>query len=652
MRDISERKRAEAALEASEKRFRDLVENSSDWIWEVDANGVYTYSSPRVDDLLGYSADEVVGMTPFDLMDDREAARVGAIFRDIAAESRAFSGLENVNRHKDGREVILETSGVPIFDAAGRFAGYRGIDRDITARKRNEEALRHSQKNLAAAQRIARLGSWELDLVNDVLIWSDEIYCIFEIDPSRFKPSYKGFLDTVHPDDRAAVDEAYTKHLKDHVPYDIEHRLLMDDGRVKYVHERCESVFEGGRALRSLGTVLDVTERRLAELSLASANRTLKTLSAGNGVLVHATDEATLLNDMCAVILENGMYCLAWVGMVEHDEKKRIRPVASAGFEEGYLDSLHVTWDDSPRGQGPTGRAARLGTVQIAQDILTDPEFAPWREQAVQRGYGSSIALPLKDRKGAVFGVLNIYAVSVNAFDEGEVALLEELASDLAFGILGRRTSAERNRFQQESLEGAERLKESLVGTIRAIALTVEKRDPYTAGHQNRVAALAAAIGAELGLDAERIEGLKLGGMIHDIGKIYIPAEILNRPGRLTEPEFEMIKSHPAVGYDIIKDVVFPWPVADMVLQHHERLDGTGYPKGLKGDAIILEARILAVADVVEAITSHRPYRPAVGLDEAFSEIEEKRGSRYDPDVVDACLRLFREKGYALNGEL
>ena len=157
------------------------------------------------------------------------------------------------------------------------------------------------------------------------------------------------------------------------------------------------------------------------------------------------------------------------------------------------------------------------------------------------------------------------------------------------------------------------------------------------------------AIGRELGMDEDRLEGLRLGAMIHDIGKIYVPAEILNRPGRLSKAEFEIIKSHPAVGYDIIKDVRFPWPVADMVLQHHERMDGSGYPEGLHGEEIIFEARILAVADVVEAITSHRPYRPAVGLDKALGEIETNRGTYYDPTVVDACLRLIRDKGFAFD---
>lgn len=189
---------------------------------------------------------------------------------------------------------------------------------------------------------------------------------------------------------------------------------------------------------------------------------------------------------------------------------------------------------------------------------------------------------------------------------------------------------------------------EALIATIEAIASTMETRDPYTAGHQKRVARLAAAIAREMGLDESTIEGIHFGAQIHDLGKIQVPAEILAKPGRLSPIEFEIIKTHPQAGYDIVKGIKFPWPVVDMVHQHHERLDGSGYPQGLKGDAITLEARIVAVADVVEAMSSHRPYRAGLGLDKALAEISKEAGTHYDQQAVDACLRLFNEKGYQM----
>jgi len=195
------------------------------------------------------------------------------------------------------------------------------------------------------------------------------------------------------------------------------------------------------------------------------------------------------------------------------------------------------------------------------------------------------------------------------------------------------------------------KLRRSLEATIEAIAATVETRDPYTAGHQRRVADLARAIGREMGFSEDAQQGLHFGALIHDLGKVQVPAEILSKPTRLSKLEFELIKTHSQAGYDIVKGIDFPWPVAAMVHQHHERIDGSGYPQGLKGEAIALEARILSVADVVEAMASHRPYRRGLGIEAALKEIESKRGIWFDPRPVDACLALFREKRFSWQGD-
>ena len=196
----------------------------------------------------------------------------------------------------------------------------------------------------------------------------------------------------------------------------------------------------------------------------------------------------------------------------------------------------------------------------------------------------------------------------------------------------------ERAGAQARQLADAGRMKAALAGTVGAIMRTLEKRDPYTAGHQARVADISVAIARQMGLSESCIEGLRMGAGLHDVGKIYVPAEILNRPGKLTATEFALIKAHPEIGYDIVKEVDFPWPVGRMLLEHHERMDGSGYPKGLRGEEILLEARIIAVADVFESMTSHRPYRPALGRDVAMSEITTLRGTHFDPVVVDAFL--------------
>ena len=216
------------------------------------------------------------------------------------------------------------------------------------------------------------------------------------------------------------------------------------------------------------------------------------------------------------------------------------------------------------------------------------------------------------------------------------IKLNDQLKQDIV-----RRKSAE-----AEVQSTLDKLRSAMGGIVQAMAMTVERRDPYTAGHQRRVSDLARGVAAEMVLSAHQIDGIRMAGLIHDLGKICVPVEILSKPGQLSEIEHTLIKDHPQVGYEILKEIEFPWPVAQIVLQHHERIDGSGYPAGLCGEDILVEARTLSVADVVEAMASHRPYRPTLGRDMALEEISQNRGVLYDPDVVDACMKLFLEKDF------
>jgi PAS domain S-box-containing protein/putative nucleotidyltransferase with HDIG domain len=235
---------------------------------------------------------------------------------------------------------------------------------------------------------------------------------------------------------------------------------------------------------------------------------------------------------------------------------------------------------------------------------------------AGEEGWVHTIKVPYRDEHGNIVGVLGIF---------------EDIT--------------ERKQIEEERRQNAQKLVKAMESTIEAMATTVEMRDPYTAGHQRRVAALVSAIAKEMGISEDQVYGISMAGIVHDIGKISVPAEILSRPGKLSKIELDLIRTHPQVGYNILKDIQFPWPIANAILQHHERMDGSGYPAGLSEEAILLEARILAVADVVEAMASHRPYRAAIGLDGALEEISRNSGILYYADVVDACIRLFKEKG-------
>ena len=259
---------------------------------------------------------------------------------------------------------------------------------------------------------------------------------------------------------------------------------------------------------------------------------------------------------------------------------------------------------------------------------------------------GQRVPAPWGDlvRETCDFGMVRSEEIEVGAafYDVTFAPVTEERCVNVYAVEITRRRRAE-----DAAREASRKLLRSLEQTIAMMARAVEKRDPSTSGHQQRVAQIAVGIATGMGLAPERIEGLRLGATIHDIGKLHTPAELLTKPGKLMALELELIRQHPLTGYEIVKDVDFPWPVAQMVLQHHERMDGTGYPHGLKGEEILLEARILAVADVVDGLSTHRPHRPALGLEAALREIERMRGRWLDAQAVDACLRLFRDEGFA-----
>lgn len=635
----------------SEEKFRKITESAQDAIIMMGADQRISFWNRAAERIFGYAVDEVIGQKLHDLIVP-EAARRRFMqgfphFQDCGEGPIIGRVQELAALRKGGEEFPVEIS-VAATQLSGRWHAI-GIVRDITERKKALAELQHSEASLKEAQQLTRLGSWELDLVSNQLIWSDEIYRIFEIDPARFGASYDAFLAAVHPDDRNLVNQSYSDSIRNRQPYNIVHRLLMQDGRVKYVHEICATSYDdSGKPLRSAGTVQDITERKRAEIALSHANRALATLSAVNRQLVHADEEEVLLQSICQAIVEQRGYRLASVGYALHDADKSIRIMAYAGHNEGYLESIELSWAETDAGMGPSGRAIRSGATQLCQDIANDPRYRLWRDAALQRGFAASIALPLADRNGMVFGILAVYAEEVNAFSAAEVDLLEEMAGDLAFGVLTLRIRHERDLAMEQNHRHLKQLQDSLEDTVLAIASIVEMRDPYTSGHQARVADLAVAIARKLSLPDATVHAIHLAGVVHDLGKIQIPSEILSKPGKLSDIEYSLIKIHPQAGHEVLKGISFPWPIAQMVLQHHERIDGSGYPHGLKGDDILLEARIIAVADVVEAMTTHRPYRPSVGIAAALAEIERGKGSCYDLAVVEACIEVVKENGMKL----
>jgi putative nucleotidyltransferase with HDIG domain len=518
--------------------------------------------------------------------------------------------------------------------------------RDIRERKLAEKTLCENDVQLSNALQIARAGNWTYDVATDQFTFNDNFYRIFRTTAAEVggytMTSAEYTRRFVYPEDAAVVANETELALRSPNPnysQEIEHRIIFKGGEIGYMAVRFFIVKDqAGKTVKTYGVNQDITQRKRDEGTLRRLNRTLRALSGASTLMVRATSEQQLLDDMCQVIVEVGGYALAWIA--QPDDTKFVTPIAHAGAGAGYLENIQIRWDDCVLGRGPTGAAIRTGKVQVNRDFAANPLMRPWLKDAQAYGFCSSISLPLKG-PSSTFGALVIYSAASDVFDAEEVELLTELSRDLTYGILALRDHIGR----EEALKG---LQSSLEATVEALANTAERRDPYTAGHQRRVAEIAEAIARRMRLPESQVQGIRLAGIIHDVGKVQVPTEILSKPGRISPLEFELIKEHSQAGYDIVKRIEFPWPIADIILQHHERIDGSGYPNGLKGDAIMLEAKIIAVADTVEAMMSHRPYRPALGLDAALAEIERGKGLIYDPSVAEACLALFREDGFTM----
>lgn len=311
------------------------------------------------------------------------------------------------------------------------------LARAISRQNQIEDALRDSEELLNKAQEIAHLGSWSLDFTTNQLMWSDEIYRIFGLNPQDFPATYEGFLDAIHPDDREMVNSAYTNSLKEGKDgYTVEHRIITrNTGKLRHVVEKCEHIKdESGNIVRSVGMIHDITERKTKEEVLKKLNKTLAALSKSSQAMFQSSNETDYLDQVCKIVAEDTGFAMVWIGYAQADESKSVIPVASAGFNFDYLNTIKITWDDSDSGRGPTGTAIRTGKMSICNNMLTDPAFKPWREQAIKRGYASSVAFPLKSGE-KTFGAITIYAKEPDSFLGDEINLLSELANDLAHGI-------------------------------------------------------------------------------------------------------------------------------------------------------------------------------------------------------------------------
>ncbi|MFQ1770650.1 HD domain-containing phosphohydrolase [Aeromonas veronii] len=432
----------------------------------------------------------------------------------------------------------------------------------------------------------------------------------------------------------------------DFFPPELVQRYREDDTRVmrEGIHQHIEEPYLKGGEARWLSTTKfplrdeagsivgvgvffeDITEQKWQQEKLQQYSWTQQAISRAHHALLKPGDEPQLLQDICDAIAVDDRFPLVAVLQGQPELAQPPRIVAQAGSADASEQTL---WFNDEALTQAILHQRRLNQVIFHERPHTGRH--PLRSRLL-------IPLPLQEDQA---GALIIHSDQPRLFSQEEEQLFIQLTDYLTYGLQARHTQQAYLRSQQEKIFHARQLELALEDALGAIAAVLEQRDPYTAGHQKHVAKLAQAIGRELRLEEKRLRGIYLGAMVHDIGKIQVPAEILTKPERLTPLEFELVKEHPAIGYLVLKDIDFPWPIARMIHQHHEYLDGSGYPQGLKGDEILLEARILTVADIVESMSSDRPYRAALGIPQAREQIIQMRGHQLDADVVDACLRIL-----------
>jgi PAS domain S-box-containing protein/putative nucleotidyltransferase with HDIG domain len=592
----NKKKHIEENLRYEEQLCRAFIEHSLDIIVHINPEGIITYINPAVERVLGFKPEERIGADAFELVHPDDMKFSADSFNTLVKDTNSpvIQGEMHL-RHKDGSWRTMEVIGSNLVNGnviEAIIVNYR----DITERKLLERSLVDNEARLRTL----------VQTIPD-LIWlkdADGIYLACNTMFERFFSAREA--DIVGKTDYDFVDRELADFFREHdrkaiaagKPSANEEWLTFADDGYRGLFETIKTPMYDidGRLIGVLGIAHDITERKKTEEALKKSEEKYRNIfeNAIEGIY-QSTIEGRFITVNAA---------LARMAGYESPEKL-IESIKDMGTQ------LYVH---------PEDRKRFLEILEIRE----------------AKGFVEGFEVEFyKKNKSKFWVVINARTVKD---EQGKILYTEGLIEDITI----------RKHAGEQLLQTLDKLKKAVGTTIQVLISALEARDPYTASHQKRVADLARTIATVMGFSQDKIEGIRMAGSIHDIGKLSIPAEILVKPTKLTNLEYSLIKEHVKAGYEMLKDVESPWPLAEIVHQHHERMNGSGYPRNLKGDEIIPEARIMAVADVVEAMASHRPYRAALGIQTALEEIEKNKGLLYDDAVVDACLKLFREKGYQL----
>jgi PAS domain S-box-containing protein/putative nucleotidyltransferase with HDIG domain len=662
-----------AALRASEERFRRMFELSPVATVYVGLDGGIILCNEQFTRIHATrdGPEAQVGRHGYDFVPEEEQARFRTVIDETVAAGRSLGLREVTLLREDGTAFPAELDGTPVRDDRGEPVGLIWMAVDVSERRRSERAEQERQERIRQAnEALLRLATQSV----------------------LYEGNLDGALDSIV---RAAVDVLDVEHvgvwLAKSGPTSTAAERFYVRGENRYrvsdilVYEETPVFFEALRtnrvlAISDIATSPLMTEFDIEKLTGRGISSVLDAAVFVGGEIVgdvtfeHVGERREWTHEEMEFAGEIASLVALTIESSQRRQAEEALDRREKEYEALFEDSPASLWyEDFSEVKAYLDDLRASGVEDLRAHFHDHPEAI---EECIRRirvvaVNETAVKMHGASAKEDLLGGFEEILTDVSRASIGEqliaiwngARLYETTTIDQTLGgeprpvalrwvvPAGYEDSLERVLLAKVDIsavaEAEQALRRALDGTIEAIGLTTETRDPYTAGHQQRVTELAVAIAEDLGLEADRIEGTRAAGLMHDIGKMAIPAEILSKPSRLTDMEMALIQSHPQVAYDILKSVTFPWPLAEIVLQHHERIDGSGYPQGLRGEEILPEARILAVADTVEAMASHRPYRASLGIDAALSEIESHRGSHYDPNAVDACLRLFREGRFA-----
>jgi PAS domain S-box-containing protein/putative nucleotidyltransferase with HDIG domain len=576
-------------LEKSEiqQRYRIIVDTADEGIWVFDEEYLSTFVNNRMVNLLGYEYDEIMGRSLSFFLFEEDLPD----FQEKASRRRQgiAERYERRIRRKDSTILWAHVSATPIMDKEGLFRGSFAMFTDITERKEAEKALLESEKKYRSIFENAVEGMFQSTPDGQLITANPAMARIFGYaTPEEMINQVHNIGLQLYSNEKDR--RTFQQLLKEHgIAGGFEAPFYRQDGTVLWGTLNVRAVKDSDdNVFYYEGTLEDITPRKEAEEELKKSEEKYRNIFE-NAVM--------------------GIY--------------QVTPSGQYLSANPVLSRIH----------GYNSPEEMIESVADITQLYVDPSRRAELKRIInEQGFVKGFEIIMRRRDGSLHWVSN---TSRAVRDEhGTILYYEGTIEDIT-----SRKSAE---------ESVKQLKQTLLGTLHALSQSIEIREPGITGHHKRVSNLGSAIARTMGFADDMAESIRIAGLVHDIGNMSVPSEILSKPGRLTEMEFNFVKLHPRSGYDILKETGLPYPVAEIVLQHHERMNGSGYPQGLKGKEMLLEARILAVADVVEAMVSPRPYRPARGIDAALEEIRKNKEILYDAQVVDACLMLFKTKKFQL----